>query len=412
MTKRHFYYEPRHIALLNLERDKYIPNKRYQREFVWSLKDKQYFIDSIIQNYPISQVYIRKMPEGIFEIVDGQQRLKTLWDFLQDQFPLSKEFSGSELHGRKYSKLPTKLKIEFDARSIPIMWLDNYNDEDVRSLFRRLQAGKDLNTAEKLNAFPGSITEIARDLADHNIFKNVNFLMDRYRSLHLSAQALLITNEGITDIGATYLYGFFKVHKDAIHTSKFFKKSKSILNFMNKLIKDEKLPEMRKPSWFINFFVFTKHILENYVVIGMEKLIYDFYKKFYHYIQKNKRLAKESRESGVSIDIEAIQFVNNNRAGTNNRKSIQSRCDFMVSKFLEWSPNIELKDKQRQFDDYQRIAIYRRDNGICQECKKHVPYKDYHADHVIPHSRGGATVVNNGQVLCSSCNSRKSNNPI
>ena len=83
----------------------------------------------------------------------------------------------------------------------------------------------------------------------------------------------------------------------------------------------------------------------------------------------------------------------------------------MVAKFLEKYPDIETKDEIRDFNESQRIAIYRRNNGVCQNpnCGIKVPFDDFHADHVDPHSRGGKTIVSNGQVLCSSCNTRKKN---
>lgn len=43
----------------------------------------------------------------------------------------------------------------------------------------------------------------------------------------------------------------------------------------------------------------------------------------------------------------------------------------------------------------------------CQKCGKKCEWNDYEADHILPWNRGGQTVVENGQVLCTSCNSRK-----
>ena len=72
--------------------------------------------------------------------------------------------------------------------------------------------------------------------------------------------------------------------------------------------------------------------------------------------------------------------------------------------------NLPLKDSQRSFDEAQRQVIYRRDNGICQECGKHCDWNDWEADHIVPWSKGGKTEIENGQVLCPTCNSKKSDN--
>lgn len=65
------------------------------------------------------------------------------------------------------------------------------------------------------------------------------------------------------------------------------------------------------------------------------------------------------------------------------------------------------KDARRSFTARQKTHIYTRDGGKCFYCGEVVTR--WHADHVIPHSRGGKTVESNGVVACPSCNLRKSN---
>jgi hypothetical protein len=86
-----------------------------------------------------------------------------------------------------------------------------------------------------------------------------------------------------------------------------------------------------------------------------------------------------------------------------------------VTARLQHSHEMLTKDERRAFNEAERIAIYRRDNGLCQMCvaeekpekECRVPWSEYDADHVIPHSKGGKTEIENAQVLCRYHNQQK-----
>ncbi len=73
---------------------------------------------------------------------------------------------------------------------------------------------------------------------------------------------------------------------------------------------------------------------------------------------------------------------------------------------------LQLKKESRNFTNIQRKEIYTKNNGICQICYKPVKWKDFHADHIIPWTKDGDTIVTNGQCTHSKCNLKKSNKTI
>src|SRR5689334_7543364 len=67
----------------------------YQRNFIWTPADQQNLIDSIIKKNPIPNFFILETKPGIYEMVDGQQRSRTILGFLNGQF--------ADLSNKKYS---------------------------------------------------------------------------------------------------------------------------------------------------------------------------------------------------------------------------------------------------------------------------------------------------------------------
>jgi len=65
-----------------------------------------------------------------------------------------------------------------------------------------------------------------------------------------------------------------------------------------------------------------------------------------------------------------------------------------------------LSVSRRFFNDGERAVLYEIAEGLCTECGVALP-DGWHADHLIPHVRGGLTLIDNGQALCPPCNLRK-----
>jgi len=83
----------------------------YQRPAVWSKSQKRLLIDTILRKYDIPKMYWRKIKKNpdTYEVVDGQQRLNAIWEFMDDGYNLGKDadpVDTFELKNQKYSTLP------------------------------------------------------------------------------------------------------------------------------------------------------------------------------------------------------------------------------------------------------------------------------------------------------------------
>jgi len=81
---------------------------------------------------------------------------------------------------------------------------------------------------------------------------------------------------------------------------------------------------------------------------------------------------------------------------------------FMTKGVFKFGLKTTTKDDSRTFNDKQIEEMWVEQTGICKKCECDLSKTDYAADHILPHSYGGPTVIKNGQLLCVSCNERKS----
>lgn len=80
----------------------------YQRNSIWQRSDKLFFLDTIFNNYPCPAIYIQKETisgKSQYNVVDGKQRLQTVFDFFANKIAISQEFGDSRLNGKKWKDI-------------------------------------------------------------------------------------------------------------------------------------------------------------------------------------------------------------------------------------------------------------------------------------------------------------------
>lgn len=183
----------------------------FQRRDVWKPKPKSYLIDTILNGFPIPAVYIRqkidlKIKKTIREVVDGQQRIRTILEYLKDEFTVLKVHNET-YYGLKFSELPDEIKGKFLEYDLLVDFLVGADDTDVLEVFARINSYTVvLNHQEKLNAeFSGKFKQTVFKLGrDHLEFWRKNNILTpdnvkRMKEAEISTDLVIAMIDGIKD---------------------------------------------------------------------------------------------------------------------------------------------------------------------------------------------------------------------
>lgn len=152
------------------------PKPQYQRTAVWQQAKKKLLIDSILRGYDIPKFYLRETPNDLmysYEVTDGQQRMRAIWEFIDGEFSLDEaEIEDFNTRGLDFSTLTTHgEKLEFfNSYEINIALIKEASQEEIRTLFARLQMGDRLNPVELRHALSSNIGNAIASIVDNHDF--------------------------------------------------------------------------------------------------------------------------------------------------------------------------------------------------------------------------------------------------
>jgi hypothetical protein len=397
------------LAPANAMRSRIDTNPEFQRPAVWTVSQKQLLIDTILRGYDIPKMYWRRTganPDR-YEVVDGQQRLKAIWGFVDGDFRLpanAEQIGAHVLAGISYLDLPDDLRTQFDIYSVDVVILDDTDGDEVREMFLRLQNGTSLKAQEKRNAMPGQMREFVRSLVDHPFFQRVAFQNRRFAYDHVAAQIVRIeiaggpVNVKDTDLNRMYR-DYFNFDASGVVGRSVIRR----LKFLSEIF-SERTPELERYNVIALYCVFSE-LQRSYAITNLN---IDYREWFLNF--ETIRRAQEELDEDAGL-AEWVTYKEKISHSTDAEESIRYRTDFLMRNLLTQFPDISLRDNQREFTHSQRLAIFRRDRQICQlhiACDGvRVDWDNWHCDHIVAHANGGATTVSNGQVACPACNLSK-----
>ena len=436
-------------------REDFVTRPPYQRKAVWSKKKKQSLMDSLFRRYYIPKLVIREVrlseATAVNEVIDGQQRITTVQEFFADEYPLPKSLADLDpgLPGKYYKDLDVSVR-KFIDKSLKyqadvIKNIDSPHDANhqiiATEIFWRLQQGESLNYMEVAHAQLSSLSRnfivkhaddqsfdyenyepIELNKSKHPFFKLLNVDNNRMKHLQFMARFLMIEEGGgYADLSDRKIEDFINDYKQSDGIGNLSYESKSdasavlqALNvfydiFKNDPMLDESsgIKELSVEYFIISIYMLIRHISRFYVVDDstkeiMRNFLYWFYSRWKSYDETE--------------DTDLLTFSNHRQQG---ERDLEIRDMILRQIFFDYlsSHDIEIvaKDSKRAFTEFERIVIYRQGKGLCQQCLREgkpehearISWSNYQADHVLPHAKGGKSVLENGELLCAYHNQSK-----
>lgn len=172
-------------------------NPPYQRKFIWSLKDQQTLIQSILKGYAIPNIFLFENKTGFFDMVDGQQRTRTILGFIENQF--------KTLDGITYKEL--KNHSDFDEYIIPVTIIEKIEkDESIEDFYSLVnKSGIHLNRPElkKAEYFDTNFLKLITELSNNEDFQSLDLFTEttskRMNDIDFISELVTYLIEGISD---------------------------------------------------------------------------------------------------------------------------------------------------------------------------------------------------------------------
>jgi len=394
----------------------------YQRNYVWNLKKASRLVESVLMRVPIPPIYLSEEKSGNFLVIDGQQRLKSLFGFIDGKleiydaklkkwrnvkFKLQGLETLTNLNGLTYLELQKPLQKQFKTSCLKVVKILKQNSPQLKyDIFERLNRGAVALTAQEVRncIYHGSYNDLIKKLATNKDYMHVlgqeaphKRMQDRELVLRFLA-FYHTTYHKYTPPMKEFLNVDMRNHRDL--------KEKEL----------EELEKLFKKSAELTRSVFGKKAFRRFVAGDeqehdghwerkVNKGLHDIVMWGFTLYEKHQVIPHLDaiREELLNLMVKNKKFIDSiSGVGTDSTKKV-------YTKFSIWQKSLEeilsVPEKEaRLFSHELKEKLYKQ-NPICKECgQKIMDIDDAHVDHKEQYWRGGHTIPKNARLLHRFCN--------
>lgn len=338
----------------------------YQREYVYSEDKRDAVINTILKGFPLNIMYFVDRKDGTYEVLDGQQRIISICRYATNKFSVKIPSASGGFNTVNRPNLFDEDAERFEDYELQV-YICEGTDKEKLEWFQIINiAGEELETQEIRNAIYHSawLTDAKSLFSRRNCIVNKKY--GKYLSGDYIRQKFLETAftwhanyEGIT--GKDAVVDYMQKHRGDKNADELWKYFEDVFNWVEATFgKYDKT--MKGVKWGL---LYNKHKDDILNPVDIQEKI--------PVLLADREVTKKS---GI------YEYLL-----TGDEKVLSLRA----------------------FDETDKITMYNRQHGKCAICKKPFEFKEMHGDHIKPWSKGGKTTLDNGQMLCTTCNLAKSN---
>lgn len=346
----------------------------YQRNYIYAKEKKEAaVIDSLLKGYPLGLLYFVKTGENTYEVLDGQQRITSFGRYITHKFALKDE-NGMEQY---FDGLPLD-KQEKILNSKLTIYICEGEESEIKEWFKTINiAGIPLNNQELLNAiYSGPFVTLAKEE-----FSNSQNAYIQKWSAYIKAEVLRqgFLEKALEWVSKGNIDAYMSLHRKDNNINELKTYFNTVIDWVSTTFIDV-IPEMRGLEW--------------------GRLYETYHKKSYNPSNVSEILNKLYYDEQVKNKKGICEYI---LGGCVDTKLLEIRVfDDMTKKIVYNKQTIEAKEKG--VSNCPLCAVGNNSNKT-----RIWELKEMDADHVTAWSKGGATDINNCEMLCSTHNKSKGN---
>lgn len=374
ICKGFFYDKNEDKGLYGLD-GKLIIQPEYQRNYIYGDGKKDVaVVDSLLKGYPLGLIYFVKNNDGMYEVLDGQQRITSFARFVNQSYPFAVERDGKP----KYFNSLAKDEQDLISSTKLTIYVCEGTPSEIEAWFETINiAGVPLVKQELRNAaYHGSFVTLAKEEFSNTSNSKMN-MWQTYVKGDPKRQAILET--ALDWVSDGNIDDYMAKHRNDLDI-------KQLKNHFDTVI-----------DWIDSIFEYTGSEM-----CGQEwgRLYSNYHKNAYSKAQITKRVSELMEDSQVQNKRGVIEYI---LGGESDKTLLNVRVFDEKTKKQVYAQQTE-DAKEKDISNCPLCAL-----GSDNNSKRIYKLSEMDADHVTAWSKGGATDESNCQMLCKTHNRAKGN---